>query len=283
MYIENIGETEYVRLESEDWDELEGKRLNGHGKIIHWTNAEGEHHPAFVTTEDGEVHTPMDLTYDRKFDGRHDYTFEVGAAWENEEEEEEEEDDETEPDTNDTEMTMKPNNEVVHELARMGHERMTDLETGEYAIRFYDNYAYHDGEKFITVSFKPSKKKVRSSREMDPENVRSKSEEKQTELVDINEVDELEGVELNTGQEGDERLMTDGGSLMARNADVSAHHAVNRVLSVAEEGVAYCLECHERDVHALWCDMLRSDEYVPVDKRENGKRSYVRIRYDRRE
>lgn len=71
MYTEQIGMAEYRRIEQEDWEEIEGKRINGHGKIVGMTNAEGEHHPAFVTTEDGEPWTLGDLMYDVEFDGRH--------------------------------------------------------------------------------------------------------------------------------------------------------------------------------------------------------------------
>lgn len=66
---ETIAST-YTRLESEDWANLEGKRIKGHGKIVTWTNAKGEHHPAFVTTEDGSMFTPEELEH-VEFDGRH--------------------------------------------------------------------------------------------------------------------------------------------------------------------------------------------------------------------
>lgn len=60
----------YTRLESEDWDAIKGKRINGHGKISGLTNAEGEHHPAVIKTEDGALFTPEELKF-ADFDGRH--------------------------------------------------------------------------------------------------------------------------------------------------------------------------------------------------------------------
>jgi hypothetical protein len=73
MYTESIDDSEYRRLEDDDWNEIKGKRINGHGEIVGITNAHGEHHPAFVTTEDGEPFTPGDLMYDVEWDGRHDF------------------------------------------------------------------------------------------------------------------------------------------------------------------------------------------------------------------
>ena len=73
MYTEQIGDSEYRRIDRDDWDELKGKRINGHGKIVGMTRAEGEHHPSFVTTEDGEPFTLGDLKYDVNWDGRHSF------------------------------------------------------------------------------------------------------------------------------------------------------------------------------------------------------------------
>lgn len=46
--------------------------------------------------------------------------------------------------------------------------------------------------------------------------------------------------------------------------------------------VSHVLECDEGAVHRIWADVLRSDEYVPVDKLKNGDNSYVQIRPDSR-
>lgn len=70
MYEEKIGDSRYTRLEAEDYEEVDGKRINGHGKIVSWTNAEGENHPAYVRTEDGRAWTPEELAL-AEFDGRH--------------------------------------------------------------------------------------------------------------------------------------------------------------------------------------------------------------------
>lgn len=70
MYTEKLGDWEYTRLEPSDWTKLKGKRVNGHGRIVGWTNAEGEQHPAVVRTEDGSLFTPEDLAV-VDFDGRH--------------------------------------------------------------------------------------------------------------------------------------------------------------------------------------------------------------------
>lgn len=71
MFTKQIGESEYTRFESDDWSEIEGKRINGHGEIIGYTNAEGEHHPAFVRTDNGSMFTPAELKHDVEWDGRH--------------------------------------------------------------------------------------------------------------------------------------------------------------------------------------------------------------------
>ena len=48
MYVERVGETEYVRLEPHDWDELRGRKVRGYGTVRSYTNAVGEHHPAVI-------------------------------------------------------------------------------------------------------------------------------------------------------------------------------------------------------------------------------------------
>lgn len=72
MYEEQFDDgSTYTRLEPEDWEVLEGKRIRGHGEIVGWTNAEGELHPAIITTEDGSLFTPEELADEVDFDGRH--------------------------------------------------------------------------------------------------------------------------------------------------------------------------------------------------------------------
>lgn len=71
--------TAYTRFEEEDVEQLNGKRIKGHGKIVSVTNAEGELHPALVTTEDGAMFTPEELATEG-FDGRHGFVdYEVAV------------------------------------------------------------------------------------------------------------------------------------------------------------------------------------------------------------
>jgi len=72
MYEEQLGDWTYTRLESEDWEELKGKRVKGYGKIVGWTTSEGEQHPAILHTTGDEDLTPEDLPY-AEFDGRHGF------------------------------------------------------------------------------------------------------------------------------------------------------------------------------------------------------------------
>ena len=73
MYVEQIDNSEYRRIDDDDWDELDGKRINGHGEIVGVTIAKGEHHPSYVITEDDEYFTLGDLMYDVEWDGRHNF------------------------------------------------------------------------------------------------------------------------------------------------------------------------------------------------------------------
>lgn len=72
LEIEKIGDTTYVRLGSRG-SELIGFRITGGeftGKIEGYTDAQGEHHPAFVTLDNGEPVAVHELPY-CEFDGRH--------------------------------------------------------------------------------------------------------------------------------------------------------------------------------------------------------------------
>jgi len=60
------------------------------------------------------------------------------------------------------------------------------------------------------------------------------------------------------------------------------HDDVSAVECAAVQGVSHTLECDETAVQRVWADVLRSDEYVPVDKLKNGANSYVQIRRDSR-
>jgi len=71
MYTEQIGNSEYRRIDDDDWEMLKGKRVNGHGKIEGCTVCDGEHHPSYVITSDDSFLTLGDLMYDVEWDGRH--------------------------------------------------------------------------------------------------------------------------------------------------------------------------------------------------------------------
>lgn len=72
MYTEQIGDSEYGRIEADDWDKLNGMRVMGRGKIVAYTNAEEEHHPAVLHVDGGEDLAVHELCY-VEFDGRHGF------------------------------------------------------------------------------------------------------------------------------------------------------------------------------------------------------------------
>lgn len=60
----------FTRFDREDIEALKGKRIKGKGKIEGFTQAEGELHPAFVSTDEGEPIAAHELEY-MDWDGRH--------------------------------------------------------------------------------------------------------------------------------------------------------------------------------------------------------------------
>jgi len=62
--------THYSRIEAEDFARLEGKRINGRGKIVGYTRAEGELHPSYVHLSNGDIMTAEQLQF-AEIDGRH--------------------------------------------------------------------------------------------------------------------------------------------------------------------------------------------------------------------
>jgi len=60
----------FDRLESEEIDDLMGKRIKGKGKIESVNQAKGEMHPAVVTTDEGELIAAHELPF-QDFDDRH--------------------------------------------------------------------------------------------------------------------------------------------------------------------------------------------------------------------
>jgi len=73
MHTETIGESDYVRFDKGDADELIGARLTGGdttGQIRGVTNAHGEHHPAIIHVDGGRDIAAHQLPF-HEFDGRH--------------------------------------------------------------------------------------------------------------------------------------------------------------------------------------------------------------------
>jgi len=60
----------FMRFDGDDVENLMGKRINGKGKITSYTQAKGELHPAFVTTDEGHLIAAHELRF-QDFDGRH--------------------------------------------------------------------------------------------------------------------------------------------------------------------------------------------------------------------
>ena len=77
MYEEQLDGGSYTRLDSDDFDKLNGKRITApaqhRGKVCGWTNADGEEHPAIIHIDGADEDiTPEELPY-VDFDGRHGF------------------------------------------------------------------------------------------------------------------------------------------------------------------------------------------------------------------